>query len=80
MFEIFIQFFGVIGKNVYVLGVDFRNLAIIFTLYLYFSRLPIHIIFIFLQVLMSISNIKLLNTNYEPKALIVTPYILERKK
>jgi len=27
MFERFIQFFCVIGNNVFVLGVDFRNLA-----------------------------------------------------
>jgi hypothetical protein len=27
MFEIFIQFFGVISNNVFVLGADFRNLA-----------------------------------------------------
>jgi hypothetical protein len=27
MFEIFMQIFGVIGNNVFVFGVDFRNLA-----------------------------------------------------
>jgi hypothetical protein len=32
---------------------------------------------IFLQVLISTSNTKPLNANYEPKVLIITPYILE---
>jgi hypothetical protein len=34
----------------------------------------------FLQVLIATDNTKLLNANYQPKALIITPYILERKK
>ncbi len=34
---------------------------------------------IFLQVLITTSNTKLLNANYEPKATISTPYILEEK-
>jgi hypothetical protein len=35
---------------------------------------------ILLQVLVTTSNTKLLNANYEPKAPISTPYILEEKK
>ncbi len=35
---------------------------------------------ILLQVLITTSNMKLLNANYEPKAPISTPYILEGKK
>lgn len=35
---------------------------------------------IFLQVLISICNTKLLNANYELETPITTPYILERKK
>jgi hypothetical protein len=34
---------------------------------------------IFLQVLIAINNTKLLNANYEPKAPIITLYILEGK-
>jgi hypothetical protein len=35
---------------------------------------------IILQVLITTSNTKLLNANYEPKAPIFTPYILEEEK
>jgi hypothetical protein len=33
-----------------------------------------------LQVLIATNNMKILNANYEPKILLITPYILEGKK
>jgi hypothetical protein len=55
----------------------FTIMFIIISTFYFFKASYSHMIF--LHVLIATNNTKLLNANYEPKAPISTPYILEQK-